>query len=330
MNSLQPRSLLRIGVLCFVSTAAYSQERVRIAVSPFLDRSGQITSTTSAAEMNTRGGAQSESSVSSKGDLGGQVADAVITELVKLGAFDVVERIQLEKVIAEQKLSMADLDETAQASEAARLLGAQLLVTGSITEAAVARTGRGFVVVKKKELIGRVVIDTRLIDIQTTMAVWGTTTEGIETLQSQQIMGVGRDDMAGAEMLLGRAARQAADDLVLQLVPVIDQFGGNPQSGTTGLTAGVTLREGLLYLSVGSKVGVTVGDQFALYVLGEPFEVGGKMIQDEIQVGTVQVTDVFPEYSRGPAPASVTGLTPMTLETLTARRVHQQGRGTPH
>lgn len=303
-------TLLMTAVLASIPAMA---KKTRIAVSPFSDRSGDQSSTTASAEVG-----KAASHIGTKGDLGGQVADAIITELVKLGRYDIVERVQLEKVISEQQLQLADLDDVSKASEAARILGADFVITGSITEAASAQTGKGYVVLKKQELLGRVVVDSRLIDIRTTKALWGATNEGVETLTSKKIVGIGKDNLAGVQLLLGKAARKAANDFVKELIPVLDQYTG----GGTGLAleAGATLRGEHVYIAVGTKVGVSDGDEFDLFVLGEPFTVGNKTIREPIQVGSMVVEDAQPEYSRGPAPSALLGVAKISLEGLTARR----------
>lgn len=290
---------------------------VRVAVSPFLDRSGRSESTSTTVGNTTTGTAAASSVSASKGDLGGQVADAIITELVKLGRYDVVERIQLEKVIAEQKLNLADLSDTTKASDAARILGASVIITGSITEAASSATGSGFLVVKKKQLLGRVVLDARLVDIRTTRAIWGTTTEGVEEIRSRDVLSVGGSKIAGVDLLLGKAARKAANKLVEELVPVLDQFGGG--SGTAAeLQTVASVRGDRLYLAMGAKQGVVAGDRFELVGLGSAFKVGDKTIQEEVVLQTITVDLVQAEYSSAPAPAVVVG---QKLDGVKARRV---------
>jgi TolB-like protein len=250
------------------------------------------------------------------------VADAIITELVKLNRFEVVERTQLEKVVAEQRLSLADLGDSAKAAEAAKILGADLIVTGSITEAASSQTGRGYVVFKKKKLTGRVVLDARLINIRTTKAVWGSTTEGQEELTSKDILAFRGSSVAGVEFLLGKAVRKATNKLVEELVPLLDQVAGGASAEGFAVQATAVIRGDKLYIGVGSKAGVVKGDGFQLVALGEPFKIGDKTIREEIEVGTVEIDQVQAEYATAMPPPGIIG---QSLEGLKARRITDGG-----
>ena len=115
------QAVLMLAVIFAVLPEVVAAQRIRVAVSPFLDRSGEKTMTTSSGGIGASGDSQAGTNFATKGDLGGQVADAIITELVKLNRYDVVERIQLEKVISEKKLQIGDLKDVSAASEAARV-----------------------------------------------------------------------------------------------------------------------------------------------------------------------------------------------------------------
>ncbi len=65
-------------------------------------------------------------------DMGKIVAEWLITALVKEGRFDVIERRLLEKVLSEQKLGATGLIDEQHASKLGRMLGAKVVVTGSI------------------------------------------------------------------------------------------------------------------------------------------------------------------------------------------------------
>lgn len=273
-------------------------QSLRIAVSPFLDRSGHQQTQQATARADAAGGLASGVVSDTKSDLGGQVADALITELIKLRRYDIVERVQLEKVIAEKKLSLSDLNDTAKASEAARIIGANLILTGSITEAATSSSGTGIVVFRKNQMLGRVVLDARLIDIATTRAVWATTTEGTELIESREFMSIGGSRTAGLGMLLGKAARKAVNGLITEIVPVLSQSTVSPTAPIhLPLEADATLRNGKLYLGVGTQGGVNVDDNFEIIALGEPIKIGERTIREQVVVGVARVEQALGEYS---------------------------------
>ena len=262
------RHVIWLGVVVAAIAATPSlaeAQRPKIAVSPFLDRSRPA----------SRGGTPATSALS------GQVADALITELAKLQRYDVVERVALEKVIAEKKLSIADITDASTAADAAKIVGATLIVTGSIPEAGLSKQSKDF----------RVTLDTRLIDVRTTRAVWATTTEGTEDEQSSGLFGTGRRD--DPETMLTRAARRAVTKLLYEFVWFLDQT-------RLPLEASGAVRNDKFFLDLGSKAGILAGDTFDVKMLSEPFKVGDKWIREEDAIGSVKVEQVEPEFSAAP------------------------------
>ena len=64
--------------------------------------------------------------------IGTILSEWFITSIVKSGRFDVVERAMLQKIIAEQNLSTTGLVDESTASELGKLLGVDVIITGSI------------------------------------------------------------------------------------------------------------------------------------------------------------------------------------------------------
>jgi len=71
---------------------------------------------------------------STNADMGKIVAEWLITALVKEGRFDVIERRLLEKVLEEQKIGVSGLVDESSASKLGRVLGAKIVITGSLME----------------------------------------------------------------------------------------------------------------------------------------------------------------------------------------------------
>lgn len=74
-----------------------------------------------------------ESNLKQPKDSGRMVADVLSARLGGLGDVTVVERQDIEKILAEQKLALAGMVSVTQATQVGKMLGAQLLVTGRIT-----------------------------------------------------------------------------------------------------------------------------------------------------------------------------------------------------
>ena len=65
--------------------------------------------------------------------IGSSVSDMVVTELLRTQKYSLVERGQMSKVLSETELAMAGLSET-KAVEAAKMLGAEAVVIGTVDE----------------------------------------------------------------------------------------------------------------------------------------------------------------------------------------------------
>jgi curli biogenesis system outer membrane secretion channel CsgG len=72
-------------------------------------------------------------------DLGSGIGDVVIRELFDLGRFDLVERRNLASAMAEQDLAQSGRFDNATVAEAGRLVGAELILVGAVTEFSIDR-----------------------------------------------------------------------------------------------------------------------------------------------------------------------------------------------
>ena len=105
--------------------------------------------------------------------LGPGIAAMFTTALIESGSFRIVERGEvLKAVMKEQALSLSGaMDDKSQAIRIGQLVGANALVTGTVTEFGIRKTSAsagaliGFA--GKKTVTARVVIDVRLVDIST-------------------------------------------------------------------------------------------------------------------------------------------------------------------
>ena len=95
--------------------------------------------------------------------IGSSVSDMVVTELLRTQKYQLVERGQMAKVMKETELAMAGLSE-AKAVEAAKLLGAEAVVIGTVDEYGTqTQGGSSFPVVA---------LSIRLIDCATGKIIW--------------------------------------------------------------------------------------------------------------------------------------------------------------
>ena len=95
--------------------------------------------------------------------IGSSVSDMVVTELSRTRRYELVERGQMGQVLSEAELALAGLSET-KAVEAAKMLGAEGVVIGTVDEYTMqANGGKTFAVVG---------LSIRLIDCSTGKIVW--------------------------------------------------------------------------------------------------------------------------------------------------------------
>ncbi len=93
-----------------IAASITKEQKHRVAVLPFRELSGQSTL------------------------LDSYLAEELITHLVQAGQVDIVERTMLDKVLGELKLDQSGLIDAEGAKKVGRLLGADAILTGSITD----------------------------------------------------------------------------------------------------------------------------------------------------------------------------------------------------
>lgn len=95
------------------------------------------------------------------------IQEKMISSLVNQGLFRVIERQQLEKVLAEQKLQMSGMIDNANAVEIGKMLGADGIMVGSITE-------YGRTIYPKV----RLTVNVRVIEVKTGLVKWAKEIKG--------------------------------------------------------------------------------------------------------------------------------------------------------
>ncbi len=65
--------------------------------------------------------------------IGSSVSDQVVTELLRTGRYELIERSQMARVLGEQELALAGLS-AGRAAEVGAMLGADGVVIGTVTE----------------------------------------------------------------------------------------------------------------------------------------------------------------------------------------------------
>ncbi|HOF89163.1 MAG TPA: CsgG/HfaB family protein [Armatimonadota bacterium] len=234
------------------------------------------------------------------------LTDMTISALVKTGAFDVVERTELDKVLAEQKLKADGTLDPASAVQAGKVMGADLLLGGKLTEFGVKekKTGLGGILpavglgagFDLKNSTARVAIDARVIDATTSRILVADTASGENKESSFLLVGGDFDKFIGGielgakewtESRLGRATRDAVDAIVTKILETFPV-----EASVRGV-----LPDGGIILDLGRFSGIKVGDVFEVMretiILDE--DTGEEMYRDHRTLGMLTVAEVQDE-----------------------------------
>lgn len=231
------------------------------------------------------------------------VSDMLISALVQMGSFDVVERTQLEHIFKEHQLKKEDLLDVSKAPETAKLLGIDLILGGKLTEFGVKEQRGGGIGVLSRVLTGvgvdvrkstaRAVVDARLIDaatgrVLTTVQGRGENKEEGVAIAGGRLLdflgGVSVNSTEWTESRIGRATRAAVEQIVQQL----------REKFPLQATVMVLLPDGSIILDVGSFAGIKVDDQFELVretVLSDE-QTGEVAWREQKKIGLARVTEV--------------------------------------
>lgn len=95
--------------------------------------------------------------------IGASVSDLMVTEILRSGRCELVERTQLSKVLQEAEVGLSGLTDT-KAVELGKMLGAQGVIVGSVDEYGM--------ISRKGNTYASVGISARLIDTSTGSVVW--------------------------------------------------------------------------------------------------------------------------------------------------------------
>ncbi len=244
-------------------------------------------------------------------DVGRAVADMLITELFKLKRYELIERSQLDKLIAERNLQQSDLAESS-AREMAKILKCDALVVGSISQYAESRMDRNFAFYRKEKATYTVGIEFRILDTETgatrlaESAVGSVEKEGrVGGLLSGKTQEEGKPEdgavMPGQGISggYGEAARAAVDVLIAKLRAAF------PLEGYVADVEGDAIS-----INLGRSDNVSVGDRFKVVDVGKEIidpvtkEKLGSKTQD---VGEITIREVVGDRLSTGQAVSVSG-----------------------
>ncbi len=249
-------------------------------------------------------------------DIGKGITDLLVTYLVKDGTYSVLERKAMDKILAEQNFSNSDRANPTTAAKIGKLLGADAIIVGSITQFGndkkttnVGGAGGGFGGFglggvghsKTKAIVG---IDARIVDIDTGEILVVGEGKGESSRESTSLtgggsnwhgFGAGNVDFGSSDFqntIIGEAVKLA-----------VTQMSGELVAGNTKLVTRTIVVQGLVaaidggqvVLNVGSKNGLKVGDEMSIERVTKEIKdpATGQVIRRmTTPVGVIKITDV--------------------------------------
>lgn len=246
-------------------------------------------------------------------DLSRAAADNLTTELVKSNKFSMIERQQLDLVMAEQNLGASGRLNTQTAAKIGKILGVQIIIVGSVTDFGVSGWGGNVPQVGKwkwgsgiggKMVSGKANLNCRMIDT--------TTAEILAAFEASGSKKFGKGSFSGADFgksydsgTVSKVLAKAIDNLAIQIIE-----GSGDITPSVGSASGIV--EGKIALVSGSKVyttlgsysGVKVGDLLTVYRVGKEIrdpDTDELLDVETEDVGTLLVTEVKAKTSIGAA-----------------------------
>jgi curli biogenesis system outer membrane secretion channel CsgG len=242
-------------------------------------------------------------------DVGGGLSAMLVGELLKTNRFIVVERAELDAVLKEQELGLTEVT-TKQVPVSGKLLGAQLLIRGSVTEFDQESKGGGFSIgirsdnksgaVGKRSATGHVAIDLRLIDTTSGQILENhTVSQKLKTKSASFSGGVDKIVIGGDrfnETSVGLASRAAIREAVQHIIAAMDTA---PWQGLVAKVEGKSV-----FVNAGKNANLTPGQRMECIrmfnVITDPAtgeQLGGEIrqvcefvlssVEDRYAVGTI-------------------------------------------
>jgi curli biogenesis system outer membrane secretion channel CsgG len=263
-------------------------------------------------------------------DVGKGITDLLVRNLVKDGTYSIIERQAMSKILGEQNFSNSDRANSNSAAKIGKILGVDAIVVGSITQfgndnkntnvggggGGWGRFGVGGISHKSSKAV--VVVDARLVNIDTAEIMGVATGKGESSRESTSLLGGGGGwhgwgggavDFGSSDFqqtIIGEAVNAAVTQLSSELVADNSKLEARTIS-VEGVVAAVD--GGQVILNIGSKSGLKVGDQLTVQRVTKEIKdptTGAVIRRMTSPVGVIRLTDVD-EISAVGTPVSGSG-----------------------
>ncbi|HEY5040671.1 MAG TPA: CsgG/HfaB family protein [Verrucomicrobiae bacterium] len=246
--------------------------------------------------------------------IGDGMADQLTDALMQSGQFTVMERENLKDVVGEEDLANSGRVQKSQSAQTGKLVSAQILVQGTITEFENNSSGgsKGFGIggfhigsSKSDAQVGLIIrlIDTTTGEVLASQRVEGKAeASGVSWNANSPGMSFGSSDFKKTPM--GKAVQEAIDNAVALIA---DKLKDVPFEAHV-----IKVNDdGGLLISGGSKAGIAEGDVFTVYSVGENLvdpTTGEQLGAEVTKKGTIKVTKVEEKYAAAKSDTPLTGI----------------------
>ena len=236
-------------------------------------------------------------------DLGSGMAEMLTTALVNSNRFIVVERQAVLDILQEQDLGATGRTREAGSAKIGKMLNAQVLVRGAITEfeQTSGGGGQGFsyagVSLGMAQAKAHIALNIRLYDTTTGEVLDSVRVEGNANRSSiaagGNIMGVGFGTSQFQKTPLGSACQDAINKAVAFISQKMDTVAWQGSI--------VSIQDNEAYINAGKTSNVNIGDEFIVYKKGKELidpESGATLGCEMKQIGALKVQSVEEKFSK--------------------------------
>ncbi len=228
-----------------------------------------------------------------KGRLGIAASDILEGELQRSGKFTMVSHSGMDEVLNLQTLGQSGILDASTAMQAGRMVGANAIINGSVTEFGIKKSGISVPgIIGTKTLKARAVVDIHLIDGTTGVIMMSETAEGETETSSAKFLNIGGEGTYD-ETLAGKALREAIQQLVVKITSKLAEVPwegfvlSREQDDTIWITGGADLG-----VRRGMKFDVTSTPKQITAPNGKTYSLPGEML------GRIEITEVLADISR--------------------------------
>lgn len=229
-------------------------------------------------------------------DVTRQLTNLVTDKLVNAGDFQVVERDRIAQILAEQDFGASGRVDPSHAVEIGRLLGAQVIIFGSVTRFEMS-SGAGISIggFSLSGTTGKAALSGRIVDATTGVILGSAEGAGDATgasLSVRNLEGISFQASEFQNSALGRAVTRAVDDFVDGMSKVVKDnedrvFAAQARSQIRGVV--VALIDNGIVINIGEQHGIRREQRLDVFRL---MEIAGLTDPVRIPVGTVRVISV--------------------------------------